>query len=475
MIKHVLYFLFCCVFCTSVKSQSVTISDDVNIRNDNGYEILGRYKGNILLFRDKLTESEIVAFDEQMRQRWQKTIEYDERRPQVLDAIGGKDYFSIVYKGKTKLGTLVKISRFDASANFIDSITAVNYGNRFAGVSPNCIYSENKKTVLIYNYDQNQRIEATAIDLDNMKILWTQQLPIAENLGRSVSEQIIITNEGIAFFIFEKEAGSSLFSSEPSQFLIYKLDANQIQQSKFILEDIISYSTQFAYNNQNRELNALATISEKNKSKATSVLWVRGVGNPTSKQFAVPFSDETITAMSGKKAANNKGLSDLSLQEIAFRKDGGVVVIIEEVKQFSRSMATVNRSFGGDPTGGRITFDYYHEAMIALSFNPDGSKQWEKLMPKKQFSQDDEGVFASYGLLKTPSALRLVFNDEIKTETTTSEYVLLGNGNVDRHSLFSTVQQDIVLRFRDALQIGSEEFIVPSEYRSHLKLVKVKY
>jgi hypothetical protein len=122
-----------------------------------------------------------------------------------------------------------------------------------------------------------------------------------------------------------------------------------------------------------------------------------------------------------------------------------------------------------------VTLDYYHEALLAASFNPDGSRQWEKVMPKKQFSQDDDGIFASYGLLKTPVALRLVFNDEIKAETTTSEYVLTGGGSVNRHSLFNTAQQDIILRFRDALQTASDEFVVPSEYRSHLKLVKVKY
>jgi hypothetical protein len=41
--------------------------------------------------------------------------------------------------------------------------------------------------------------------------------------------------------------------------------------------------------------------------------------------------------------------------------------------------------------------------------------------------------------------------------------------------MFNTAQQNIMLRFRDALQIGSEEFIIPSELRTHLKLVKIKY
>ncbi len=472
------YLFSCCFICffTIVKSQSVTISDDVNVRNDNGYEILGRYKGNILLFRDRIDESEIVAFDEQMHQRWQRTIEYNERRPQVLDAIGGKDYFAIVYRAKIKSGIVVKISRFDAAANFIDSITPVQYGNRFAGASPHCIYSENKKTVLIYNYDQSQRIEATAIDLDNMKVLWSRSIEISESTSRSVSEQVIVTNEGAAYFIYEKEAGTSLFSSEPAQYVIHKMDAMQAQNFRFVIEDYVSYSTEFAYNNLHRQLHAISAVSEKNKSKTTSLLWVQNIGSPTALKYLHHISEETNFAITGKKSINGKGIADLKIQEIAFRKDGGLIVLMEEVRQFSRAMNSANRPFSNnDISGGRVTLDFYHEALIAASFNPDGTQQWEKVMPKKQFSQDDDGIFASYGLLKTPAALRLVFNDEIKAETTTSEYVLTGGGAVERHSLFNTSQQDIALRFRDALQTGSDEFVVPSEYRSHLRLVKVKY
>jgi hypothetical protein len=188
------------------------------------------------------------------------------------------------------------------------------------------------------------------------------------------------------------------------------------------------------------------------------------------------FEEETSYAISGKKTST-KVLNDLKIQELAFRKDGGVVALLEEIRQFSRNMNNMGvRPYAfNDPVGGRITIDYYHEALLAASFNPDGSRHWEKVMLKKQFSQDDDGVFSSYGLLKTPAGLRLLFNDEIKNETTTSEYQLTGAGLVDRHSLFNTSNQNIQLRFRDALQIGSDEVLIPSEYRSHLRLVRIKF
>lgn len=461
----------------TLNAQSVTISDYVNIRNDNGYEILGRYKGNILLFRDKLSVSEIVAFDEQMRTRWQKTIEYEERRSQVLDAIGGKDYFSIVYKARVKGSTIVKVCRYDGSANFIDSITAVNYGERFSAPSPNCIYSENRKKALVYHFDQNERIETCMIDLDNMKVLWQQKFTLENNIRQSPSKEVLVTNDGNAYFIFEKEYNGSLFNDEPTTFQIFEFNKSGNNKYAFNVGKYLIFDINFIYDNLNKQLRGVAVVAENNKSKVTGTLFLNDLATNESKQYYNVISEESIAAMSGKKLGASKGLTDIKAQEIVSRRDGGVVIILEDVKQLSRTMGgNASRTFGmNDFASSRIAIDYYFESLIALSLHPNGKVQWEKVLAKKQFSQDDDGVFCSYGILKTPASLRLIFNDEVKTETTTSEYVLTGDGTVNRHSLFNTAQQEILLRFRDGLQIGSEEVVIPSENRAHLRLVRVRY
>ncbi len=84
-------------------------------------------------------------------------------------------------------------------------------------------------------------------------------------------------------------------------------------------------------------------------------------------------------------------------------------------------------------------------------------------------------MYSSFFILKTPSSIRLLFSDEIKYENTVSEYVLKGNGEYDRNSVMSTENQQLRLRFRDAMQTASDELIVPSERRNRLKLVRVKY
>ena len=65
--------------------------------------------------------------------------------------------------------------------------------------------------------------------------------------------------------------------------------------------------------------------------------------------------------------------------------------------------------------------------------------------------------------MKTPSRLKLVFNDEIKNNNTVSEYILDPLGRFNRNSLLSTDYQNLKIRFADAIQISSNEFLAPIE------------
>jgi hypothetical protein len=111
--------------------------------------------------------------------------------------------------------------------------------------------------------------------------------------------------------------------------------------------------------------------------------------------------------------------------------------------------------------------------MFAISVHPNGEEHWKKVLYKKQYSQDDQGIYSSYFLFKTPQNVRLIFNDEIKFENTVSEYLVKGNGINERHSLLSTELLKLRLRFRDAVQISADRVIVPSERRGQLRVAKI--
>jgi hypothetical protein len=137
-----------------------------------------------------------------------------------------------------------------------------------------------------------------------------------------------------------------------------------------------------------------------------------------------------------------------------------------------RSGAT-NRNFYD--SGARAVIDYYYDELIVISVHPDGETHWKSILHKKQYSQDDNGIYSSYFLFKTPGNLRFLFNDEIRQENTVSEYVLNALGEYNRKGLLSTEHLDLKLRFKDAVQVDANAVVVPSERRNRLKLMKLVY
>ncbi|MBI5914634.1 MAG: hypothetical protein HY842_04600, partial [Bacteroidetes bacterium] len=152
--------------------------------------------------------------------------------------------------------------------------------------------------------------------------------------------------------------------------------------------------------------------------------------------------------------------------------DGGIILVGELNKEFQRGTASTSYY---SRSGFRPIIDYYYDDVFLISIHPGGDVHWKKILHKKQYSQDDEAMYSSFFLAKTPAALRVIFNDEIKHENTVSEYIVKGNGEYDHNAVMSTQRQELQLRFRDAVQVAANEFVVPSERRSRLKLVRVAY
>ena len=71
--------------------------------------------------------------------------------------------------------------------------------------------------------------------------------------------------------------------------------------------------------------------------------------------------------------------------------------------------------------------------------------------------------------------MRVVFNDEIRSANTVSEYIVTSRGMEERKSLMSTDQQDLQLQFRDATQINNRTILVPGVSGNDMVLVKVEY
>lgn len=459
-----------------VASQTVTVSEPLTLREEASYDIFGDERGNVLLFRNKTTEFQVQGFDANLNLSWEKNLELDRKNPAVeavVQAPGGG--FNLIYQFRQKLLPILKIHRYSPAANLIDSVTIKRFDQSFFSPNFEVEFSEDKNIVLIWFVREQTEINAMAFDMRQMKLLWEKTfVPESLVLYRDF-QQAIVDNDGNMYFILNKDNFGGRKRAHYFEIIDFGPGTDSMLRRIFVpMQDYLTYDVKFAYDNLHHTLKAGGFYATENPSRAEGFYFLsteQAQLDSVTLKFH-PFEDDFVAILNEKERNKNKGIPEASVQKIVMRTDGGFILIGELNKEMMRGAA--NTGFYGR-SGFRPVTDYYYDDVFLISMHPNGSVHWKDILHKKQYSQDDNAMYSSFFMAKTPSALRIVYNDDIKHENSVSEYVVRGNGNYDRNAVMSTERKELQLRFRDAVQITAYDFVVPSERRNRLKLVRISF
>src|SRR5687767_15250068 len=141
MFKRVLIFIFLLSAFNGI-SQTITISEELPMRNDYAYTILGWVSGDLLLFRDRGHEFFIQAFDEEMHLKWEREILFGAERTDIIGVLAHSDKFHLVVGIRNKGDYILQHLVFDHTVTLIDSMTLDVLENNF--ISPRVLLSESE-------------------------------------------------------------------------------------------------------------------------------------------------------------------------------------------------------------------------------------------------------------------------------------------------------------------------------------------
>ena len=476
--KKLIHLIFTTIlFMPILKAQTLSISEEIYIGNAEGYGIIGKMNDRILFFSLDDNKVKVKSFDTKLHKVWDKDIEPDRKnQSKVLEVLGSRQDFNVIYQYRKKGNNYIKAHKYDAQVKLLDSVTLKDWGKDLISPTLKTVYSEDRKVILVYEIVGNDHINALAVSFDSLRPIWYKSFDFRNwDYDRENYSQIIISNQAEAFFIKEEEnRGGSL---ERHRVLVKRFTEKEDKEFDISLKDVYGIDMKFSYDNANKQLMGAGVYSAKNFTRAQGYYTLSTT--PQYKDYKITyqlFDDAFVSSVVGKKVTDNKGLNDLTVREIVHKRDGGMLAIYEQVREIERQTnpAMSGRMwFRGDRIRGAT--DYYYDNILAISIASTGATDWKSIFYKKQMSQDDDARFCSYFLVKTPSALRFQFNDEVERATTVSEYVLNGIGENERHTIFNTDGQNVSLRFRDAMQVAANEVIVPSDDRRRVRLVKILY
>lgn len=462
-------------------AQTLSVSDEIVISGATGYGIIGKYNERVLFFLIENNEVKLRAFDNKMHKLWEREIEPDKKNSStILEVVGTRQDFNVIYQYRKKNHNYIKIHKYDGQAKLLDSTTIFDWGKDVIAPKLELSYSEDKKSVLIYETVENHRLKALAINLDSLRPIWDKTVEIKPDWDKTEHfEQILFNNQAELYAITEE---NNRIGADKHHFAITKYSKEGGEKYfQLPIKDMVSLDVKFSFDNVNQQLVAAGLYSGKNFLRAQGHFFISlppQYNEASGFKFALhPFDDELASALLGKKITDTKGLVDLKVQEIVHRRDGGILAVIEQVKVVERrpTSAAVGRFSGNRDMIFGMGMDYFYENVFALSIAPDGQAQWRAIFHKKQISQEDGAIYSSFFMAKTPAAIRFLFNDEVERSTTVSEFVLNGAGEGERHAIMNTQGQELMLRFHDATQTGANEIIVPSDDKRRVRLVKIQY
>ncbi len=470
---HGLLFLY---FLPNIYGQKVTVSREIGIRNNYAYDILPNIEDHIIFYHDRGIEHTFEIYDQNLRYLNTIQTEFEKRSIQPVGVLPMDSTFRFYYTYKDEDKIHFRVNVYDKNVDLKDSLTLSIKEKKVISSNPKFAFSEDKSKVLIFTPD-DKNIHLQLIDNHRLKVIYEFTLAIKDINLKTDFEKLVLNNDGEIFIIGRK---STSWNSQTSNgfLLIRILNQENIFVHHFSPESGAISDLFMDFDELNKRLVLAGLITEGDENKANGYFGFSIVPNEMPEEAEIlinKFSPDFIANVTGKKPGKSKEIADYSIKDIIVRKDGGVIIIAELVKEFTRRTQMNAPNQFGDFFPARGFVDYYHEDLILLATFPDGKEHWHKVLFKKQFSQDDSAIYSSYFIFKTPSRIRLVYNDEIKNSNTVSEYVIDPLGNAERKSVLSTEYQNLKLRFRDAIQIGPNSLIVPSEKSWKINMVRIDY
>lgn len=458
--------------------QEIVASHDITVRATGSYEIIGKVKETHFIVVHNGGYHNVYAFDGNMKEKWDKRLDLEKKSFSLHGIVPAKDYFFTYYSFKEKGQVNLMLRKMDENLELIDSTTLKIFPRR--GLTPEMefVQSKDKSKSLFYSVLGNGHdYELLVVDNEEMKVIQEVTVSLKEFEQRDFL-QTIVDNEGGVYFIFQKDNRKIKQAENMFQAVYFEAGNKSPKLFNLPMEGKLWYEVAFDFDNEHKKLLATGFYAADNNYEAEGIFYLNITPKEPNETFFLkfhPFNIEYLSLLYGKELKKNVGLSDVEIQQLLPRTDGGVMMIAEIYKEQIRMGTTTNndRYYGRSYNNQQV--DYFYNDILLFSFHPDGEVHWQEILQKKQYSQDDEGVYSSFFLFLNRAKIRFLYNDTIKKNDAVYEYVVSGDGTSERNSLFTTEKSKLMLRMIDAVQISGNEILVPSERRGRIKLVKLTF
>ncbi len=465
----VLFIMLYFMSAISIIGQQILISPELDLRSDFAYYLIP-IDLEICLIRDKAVKIIYQKLDTNLNWSLEKELDLEGKKWNLLDALKHGNNIGLIYTARTDRSIRLYYSVFNQQGIKVFERRISDSMEISSNENISFQTSANKNFVSIgYRDSKNQACIALYHRFDD-SIYYNKNVNAEINFNHGTADEAILTNKGELYLKgFERNPNKSKVKFVPR--IIGLSNQGEKNLDRSIVTEFEVFSSKVEVRNKTNEIFFVGLCQEPGENNMIGyVIYNLTKDSPVN---LINFDEKKIREWSGKKNSSIYSNNNLQMRNMRFLEDGSVVVFIESVKQYLRRPYFGNSNDGLPAYAGSRWIDYYFDDILVACIQENGEKKWETVLRKKQFSQDDEGINSSFFVMSNKSFLRVLFNDEIKNESTVSEYILLGDGKINRKSILNTSFKKLNLRIREAIQSDPQTLIIPSESYGRLSLLRL--
>ena len=459
----------------------MTVSPDINIRGTQLYSVIGRIDETILFFHDKASTKKVILYNDQLQYKSEREISLENDRANVVEVVLLDTVFGVIYNFRDKEVQTYSFATFNNKAEAVFNDTIISTQRDWRSMSHKPILSEDRKLLCLYSILNSDQIRIIVYDMVKCRLLSRTDVLIKQTNLQDDVRDIKLTNRGEVVIL--AEINNSRSQRERHLVNVFTIDARSggTYHEQFSLKNYVCANLVMSVNNHEGTIGIAGLCDEKRDQESSYYMWMSGKPGDMAQSPVImkPLDRQLMFEIYGDKKKSR--LQSFLVNDIIWQENGEAIMVLEMQVDMNRRINS-----GGTivqnryrPFGNLSEFsgwsDHYREDIVLLALDKSGKLRWHQVFYKKQFSQNDNGVYSSYFKMRTPSRIRIVYNDEIKANSTVSEYIFNSLGDYRRSSVFNTEYQGLKLRFTEAIQLSSSEILVPSQSAYALNLVKIEY
>ncbi|MFN8244384.1 MAG: hypothetical protein U0X40_10065 [Ferruginibacter sp.] len=491
-----------CLLSVRGLSQDISFSRfDKEDNRDVNFEIIGKFNDNILVYKNIYWRHKISIFDKNMQTVESVKLDFMPEKTFNVDFVTYPGFFYMIYQYQKRNILHCMAVKMDASGKKLSEPVEIDT-TQIPILTDNKIYStissEDKSRILVFKVQQrNEKCNIASLLLDSQLNVIRRSRHLMEfDDRREGFSEFSLTNDGDFIFTLTKKNSSGESSnvlqlayqspaSDSLKFYPLYLGKKYIDEVKMKVDNL----------NKNVVLNAFYYSRSRGSVEGLyTAIWDKQYHTERATTFTV-FDDEF------RSEANSEGLARFAfdnffIHEIFVKKDGGLLVTAEDFSSQTRgsnnpwnrwdylntSPFSNNSYYYYSPYYGYYrplnsfsntqSVRYYYDNIIVISIDKEGHAEWNKVIHKSQFDDDDDN-FLSYSTMNGGGKLHFLFNADSHYQIV-SDQTLSPTGDIQRNATLKSLEKGYRFMPKLSKQVGSRELIIPCVYREYVCFARVQ-